>query len=118
MRDSLPARGRASVTTSADQADREELNARSSEQAKLRAVAPSRSAPVGETGDAALLVGNVTGDGDGATILDPIEEIRESARSRGGLEASPGPAGFAAMRQGVEKSRHAAGSALLLVVFS
>lgn len=49
-------------------------------------------------GDAVLLVGNITGDGESETILDPIDDIREQVSDPGGgLEVKvTGPAGFAA----------------------
>ena len=49
-------------------------------------------------GDAALLIGNITGDGESETILDPIDDIRELVSDPGGgLEVKvTGPAGFAA----------------------
>ena len=58
--------------------------------------AGSRSRP--EYGDAALLIGNVTGDGESQTILDPVDDIRERVSDPGGgLEVKvTGPAGFAA----------------------
>ena len=49
-------------------------------------------------GDAALLIGNITGDGESDTILDPVNEFREAVSDPGGgLEVKvTGPAGFAA----------------------
>ena len=61
------------------------------------------TSPFGEpqpspNGDAALLIGNITGDGESDTILDPINAIRERVSDPGGgLEVKvTGPAGFAA----------------------
>jgi putative drug exporter of the RND superfamily len=53
------------------------------------------------SGDAALLIGNVTGDGESETILDPIADIRERVSTEdappGELQVKvTGPAGFAA----------------------
>jgi len=81
-------------------ADREELN-RAIEENKddiYRAVSPFGEPRPSESGDAALLIGNITGDGDGATILDPVDDIRERVSDPGGgLEVKvTGPAGFAA----------------------
>ena len=81
-------------------ADREELNQaiEENEGGFYGPVSPFGEPRPSESGDAALLVGNVTGDGDGATILDPIDDIRERVSDPGGgLEVKvTGPAGFAA----------------------
>ena len=73
-----------------------------------------------ESGDAALLIGNITGDGDGATILDPIDDIRDRVSDPGGgLEVKvTGPAGFAADAIKVFEGINGTllGAALLLVV--
>jgi putative drug exporter of the RND superfamily len=49
-------------------------------------------------GDAALLIGNIRGDGETDTILDPMDDIRDRVSDPGGgLEVKvTGPAGFAA----------------------
>ncbi|HTE62825.1 MAG TPA: MMPL family transporter, partial [Solirubrobacteraceae bacterium] len=95
---------RAGGLTDADRAriaaDRTELN-RAIEENKggiYHAVSPFGEPRPSESGDAALLIGNITGDGDGATILDPIDDIRERVSDPGGgLEVKvTGPAGFAA----------------------
>ncbi len=105
------------------QADREELNAaiEANKGDIYRAVSPFAEPRPSESGDAALLIGNVTGDGDGATILDPIDDIRERVSDPGGgLEVKvTGPAGFAADAIKVFENINGTllGSALLLVVF-
>jgi RND superfamily putative drug exporter len=81
-------------------ADRTELN-RAIEENKdgiYHAVSPFGEPRPSESGDAALLLGNITGDGDGATILDPVDDIRDRVSDPGGgLEVKvTGPAGFAA----------------------
>jgi putative drug exporter of the RND superfamily len=81
-------------------ADREELN-RAVEENKgdiYRAVSPFAEPRFSESGDAALVIGNITGDGNGDTILDPVDDIRERVSDPGGgLEVKvTGPAGFAA----------------------
>jgi len=81
-------------------ADRTELN-EAIEAGKggiYRAVAPFGEPRESESGDAALLVGNITGDGESDTILKPIADIRDRVSDPGGgLEVKvTGPAGFAA----------------------
>jgi len=103
-------------------ADREELNAaiEANEDDIYRAVSPFAEPRPSESGDAALLIGNITGDGDGATILDPIDDIRDRVSDPGGgLETKvTGPAGFAADAIKVFESINGTllGTALLLVV--
>ena len=103
-------------------ADREELNAaiEANEGGVYRAVSPFSEPRSSESGDAALLIGNITGDGDGATILDPISDIRERVSDPGGgLEVKvTGPAGFAADAIEVFENINGTllGTALLLVV--
>jgi putative drug exporter of the RND superfamily len=47
--------------------------------------------------DAALLIGQIEGDGESDTILDPVDDVREVANGGAGLEvAVTGPAGFGA----------------------
>jgi RND superfamily putative drug exporter len=85
--------------TEADQqkiaADRDELNAAME---KYPQVSPFGEPQPSPNGDAALLIGNITGDGESETILDPIDDIREMVSDPGGgLEVKvTGPAGFAA----------------------
>jgi RND superfamily putative drug exporter len=85
--------------TEADQqkiaADRDELNAAME---KYPQVSPFGEPQPSPSGDAALLIGNITGDGESETILDPIDDIRELVSDPGGgLEVKvTGPAGFAA----------------------
>ena len=103
-------------------ADRDELNAaiEANEDDVYRAVAPFAEPRPSESGDAALLVGNITGDGDGDTILDPIDDIRERVSDPGGgLDVKvTGPAGFAADAIKVFENINGTllGTALLLVV--
>jgi len=80
-------------------ADRQELNQRiQADRAIYRAVSPFGEPQPSPRGDAALLVGNVTGDGESDTILDPIEDIRDRVSAPDGelAVAVTGPAGFAA----------------------
>ena len=81
-------------------ADRQELNQaiEENEDDIYRAVSPFAQPRFSESGDAALLIGNITGDGDGDTILDPVDDIRDRVSNPGGgLEVKvTGPAGFAA----------------------
>ena len=67
-------------------ADRTELNAaiEANEGGIYHAVEPFAEPRPSESGDAALLIGNITGDGDGDTILDPIDDIRERVSDPGG----------------------------------
>ncbi len=76
-------------------ADREALN-RAME--KYPQVDPFGEPQPSPAGDAALLIGNHTGDGESDTILDPVDEMREIVSDPGGgLEVKvTGPAGFAA----------------------
>ena len=103
-------------------ADRTELNRaiEENEDDIYRAVSPFAEPRPSESGDAALLIGNVTGDGDGATILDPIDDIRERVSNPGGgLEVKvTGPAGFAADAIKVFENINGTllGAALLIVV--
>jgi RND superfamily putative drug exporter len=81
-------------------ADREELN-RAIEENRgdvYRAVSPFGEPQPSESGDAALLIADITGDGDGETILDPVSDMRERVSDPGGGLAVKvtGPAGFAA----------------------
>jgi RND superfamily putative drug exporter len=103
--------------------DRDELNQAIEENKGdvYRAVSPFAEPRVSEAGDAALLIGNVTGDGEGDTILDPVEDIRERVSDPGGgLQVKvTGPAGFAADAIEVFENINGTllGSALLLVIF-
>ena len=102
--------------------DRAELNQAIAENRDdvYRAVSEFGEPQPSESGDAALLVGNITGDGDGETILDPIDDIRERVSDPGGgLEVKvTGPAGFAADAIKVFENINGTllGAALLLVV--
>jgi len=103
--------------------DRTELN-RAIEENRgdvYRAVAPFAEPRLSEASDAALLIGNVTGDGEGDTILDPVEDIRDRVSDPGGgIDVKvTGPAGFAADAIEVFENIDGTllGSALLLVVF-
>jgi len=103
-------------------ADREELNQaiEQNEGDIYRAVSPFAEPRPSETGDAALLIGNITGDGEGDTILDPIDDIRDRVSDPGGglVVKVTGPAGFAADAIKVFENINGTllGSALLLVV--
>jgi putative drug exporter of the RND superfamily len=79
--------------------DRQELNqAIETDRETYRAVQPFGPPQESPSGDAALLIGNITGDGESDTILDPIDAIRDQVSSDGpGLVVKvTGPAGFAA----------------------
>jgi RND superfamily putative drug exporter len=103
-------------------ADREELNRAVRENAGgiYGAVSPFAEPRPSQAGDAALLIGNITGNGDGSTILDPVSDIRERVSDPGGgLEVKvTGPAGFAADAIKVFEGLNGTllGTALLLVV--
>ena len=85
--------------TEADQqkiaADRAELNQAVE---KYSQVDPFGEPQLSPEGDAALLIANITGDGESETILDPVDDMRELVSDPGGgLEVKvTGPAGFAA----------------------
>jgi RND superfamily putative drug exporter len=104
------------------EADRTELNAaiERNEGDVYRAVSPFEEPQFSEDGDAALLIGSITGDGEGDTILDPVEDIRERVSDPGGgLEVKvTGGAGFAADAIKVFENINGTllGAALLLVV--
>ncbi len=74
-------------------ADRAELNG-----LKLRATSKFTGPVISRDRSAALLQADITGDGDGDTIVDPVEAVRERVSDPGGgLEAKvTGPAGFSA----------------------
>ena len=76
-------------------ADRVELNRAMEKYPQVDPFGPPQFSP---GGDAALLIGNITGDGESETILDPVDEMRELVSDPGGgLEVKvTGPAGFAA----------------------
>ena len=89
--------------TPADQAtiaaDRAELNEAIQADRKVYAAVTDFGEPVpSPKGDAALLIGNIKGDGESETILDPVDDIRDRVSGdEGGLEVKvTGPAGFAA----------------------
>ncbi|HYI17068.1 MAG TPA: MMPL family transporter, partial [Solirubrobacteraceae bacterium] len=102
--------------------DRTELNEAIAENRDdiYRAVTDFGEPQPSESGDAALLIGNITGDGEGDTILDPIDDIRERVSDPGGgLEVKvTGGAGFAADAIKVFENINGTllGAALLLVV--
>ena len=85
--------------TEADQqtiaADRQALNEAMQQYPQVSPFGEPQFSP---GGDAALLIGNITGDGESETILDPVDEMRELVSDPGGgLEVKvTGPAGFAA----------------------
>jgi RND superfamily putative drug exporter len=103
-------------------ADRGELN-RAIEQNRggiYRAVSPFGAPQPSESGDAALLTGSITGDGEASTILDPVDDIRVRVSDPGGGLAVKvtGGAGFAAdaikVFEGIDGTL--LGAALLIVV--
>ena len=80
-------------------ADREELNAAIEQDRDVyRAVQPFGEPQPSPGGDAALLIANLTGDGESDTILEPVGDIRDRVSDPGGglAVAVTGPAGFAA----------------------
>jgi RND superfamily putative drug exporter len=102
--------------------NRTELNAAIEENKDdiYRAVTPFGEPVPSESGDAALLIGSITGDGEGDTILDPVDDIRDRVSDPGGgLEVKvTGGAGFAADAIKVFENINGTllGAALLLVV--
>ncbi len=76
-------------------ADRQELNEIASRFPHVSEFGEPQFSP---GGDAALLIGNITGDGESDTILDPVNAFRDAVSNPGGgLEVKvTGPAGFAA----------------------
>ena len=103
--------------------DRAELNQAIAENRDdvYRAVSTPFGEPVpSQSGDAALLIASITGDGEGDTILDPVDDIRDRVSDPGGgLEVKvTGGAGFAA--DAIKVFEHIngtlLGAALLLVV--
>jgi putative drug exporter of the RND superfamily len=103
-------------------ADRAELNG-AIEQNRggiYRAVSPFGAPQPSESGDAALLTGSITGDGEASTILDPVDDIRVRVSDPGGGLAVKvtGGAGFAAdaikVFEGIDGTL--LGAALLIVV--
>ena len=117
---------RAGGLTAADrerlEADRAELNAAIDRNKGdvYRAVSPFGEPQLSEAGDAALLIGSITGDGEGDTILDPVDDIRARVSDPGGGLAVKvtGGAGFAADAIKVFENINGTllGAALLLVV--
>jgi putative drug exporter of the RND superfamily len=103
-------------------ADRVELNQAIEENRGgiYRAVAPFGEPQPSQTGDAALLVGTITGDGESETILDPIADMRERVSDPGsGLAVKvTGAAGFAADAIEVFEGINGTllGAALLIVI--
>jgi RND superfamily putative drug exporter len=103
-------------------ADRIELN-RAIEQDKggiYGAVSPFGEPQPSKSGDAALLIGSITGNGEGSTILDPVDDIRDRVSDPGGGLAVKvtGGAGFAADAIKVFEGINGTllGAALLLVI--
>jgi len=88
---------RSSGLTKADRAriaaDVGELN-----ELKLRATAPFKRTALSPDGKAAIVTSSITSDGDGQTILDPVEAIRKRVSDPGGGLAAKvtGGAGFSA----------------------
>jgi putative drug exporter of the RND superfamily len=103
-------------------ADRGELNAaiRENRGGVYRAVSPFGAPQPSRTGDAALLVGSVTGDGESDTILDPVDDIRRRVSDPGGGLAVKvtGGAGFSADAIKVFEGINGTllGAALLIVI--
>ena len=65
--------------------------------AKYEQVTPFGDPITGPRDDAQLLIGQIEGDGETETILDPIDDVREVSNGRDGLESAvTGPAGFGA----------------------
>ena len=104
------------------EADRTELNQAiaDGQDGIYRAVSEFREPQPSENGDALLLLGNITGDGESETILDPIADIRDRVSD---LDADlqvavTGPAGFAADAIEVFESINGTllGAALALVI--
>jgi RND superfamily putative drug exporter len=109
--------------TSADKraiaADRAAIN-----ELKLRATSPFGEPQLSPDGTAAIVQANITGNGDGQTILDPVEAVRKRVSDPGGgLEAKvTGPAGYAADQikvfEGINGALLGAGLLLVLVLLA
>lgn len=104
--------------------DREALNAAIAENrgGVYRAVSPFAEPQPSESGDAALLIGTITGDGEAETISDPVQAIRDRVSDPGGGLAVKvtGPAGFAAdaieVFEGINSTLLSAALALVMVL--
>lgn len=96
-------------------ADRRALN-----RLKLRATSQFAAPRPSPDGTAAIMVADITGDGEAETILDPVDAVRERVSDPGGgLEAKvTGPAGYAADQIKVFEGINGVllGAALLLVL--
>jgi len=96
-------------------ADRRALN-----RLNLRATSQFAAPQPSPDGTAAIMVANITGDGEAETILDPVDAVRERVSDPGGgLEAKvTGPAGYAADQIKVFEGINGVllGAALLLVL--
>jgi RND superfamily putative drug exporter len=103
-------------------ADRAELNRaiKENQGGVYGRVSPFSPPQFSKSGDAALLIGNITGNGQGSTILNAVDDIRHRVSNPGGgLEVKvTGPAGFAADAIKVFEGLNGTllGSALALVV--
>ncbi len=90
----------------------------------LRATSPFGEPLLSADGSAAIVQAQITGDGEAATILDPVEAVRERVSDPGGgLEAKvTGPAGYAADQikvfEGINGVLLGAGLLLVLVLLA
>lgn len=107
-------------------ADRRRIAADRAELDELRLRATSRFGPPQLSPDrsAAIVVANITGDGEADTILDPVDAVRERVSDPGGgLEVKvTGPAGYAADQikvfEGINGVLLGAGLLLVLVLLA
>ncbi len=109
--------------TAADRAriagDRAALN-----RLELRATTPFGAPVPSRDGTSAIVTAQITGDGDGDTILDPVDAVRQRVSDPGGgLEAKvTGPAGYAADQikvfEGINGALLGAGLLLVLVLLA
>ena len=100
-------------------ADRAALN-----ELRLRATSPFAPPVLSRDGTGAIVVAQVTGDGEAETILDPVDAVRDRVSDPGGgLEAKvTGPAGYAADQikvfEGIDGALLFAGLLLVLVLLA
>ena len=106
-------------------ADRAELNALRTRRPDLMRATSAFGAPQrSPDGTAAIVIANITGDGEAETILDPVDAVRERVSDPGGgLEVKvTGPAGYAADQikvfEGINGALLGAGLLLVLVLLA
>jgi putative drug exporter of the RND superfamily len=91
---------------------------------RLRATSPFRAPQRSPDGTAAIVLADITGDGEGQTILDPVDAVRKRVSDPGGgLQAKvTGPAGYSADQikvfEGINGALLGAGLLLVLVLLA